>query len=82
MLFMIFGTLLPMMQQLQQSVHLKKEQLIAYETLHEAAKQVLDSDTSSGVRKVNGRSYRWQMGEQLCVDYEDFLAQLHRVCLE
>lgn len=82
MLFIIFGTLLPMMQQLQHSLHLKKEQLVAYETLHEAAKQVLDIGTASGVRRVNGSTYRWEMGQQLCVHYEDFRAQTRSVCLE
>lgn len=56
--------------------------MIAYETLHEAARQVLDTGATSGVRRVNGSAYRWEMGQQLCVHYEDFRSQPRSVCLE
>lgn len=82
MLFMLFGTLLPMMQQLQQSLHLKRERLIAFETLHEAAKEIAATGNVRGERMVNGNSYRWEMLERLCVEYEDFRTSSHRVCLE
>lgn len=82
MLFMIFGTLLPMMQQLQLSIHSKRERMVAYETLHEAAKEIVSTGTFHGERMVNGSTYRWEMADRLCVEYEDFRAQHQTVCLQ
>lgn len=82
MLFMLFGTLLPMMQQLQQSLHLKRERMVAYETLHEAAKEIAATGNVRGERTVNGSAYRWELLERLCVEYEDFRMRSHRECLE
>lgn len=81
MLFMLFGTLLPLMQGLQQSIHLKRERLVAYETLHEAAKEIKATGRMHGVRKVNGSTYHWEMADRLCVEYESFLAQSKTECL-
>ncbi|MGO1059084.1 hypothetical protein ACTL32_08150 [Planococcus sp. FY231025] len=79
---MLFGTLLPMMQQLQQSLHLKRERMIAYETMHEAAKEMAATDSRQGERTVNGRTYSWDMLEQLCVEYDDYRNRRQRVCVE
>lgn len=82
MLFMMFGTLLPVMQQLQQSLHAKRERLMAYETLHEAAIEIAGYGVSSGERKAGGMLYRWEMAEQLCVYYDDFRNEQKKECLE
>ena len=82
MLFMMFGTLLPIMQGLQQSLHAKKERLIAYETLHEAARELAGYSVASGERKAGGSLYRWEMGEQLCVYYSDYRNEQRKECLE
>lgn len=82
MLFMLFGTLLPVMHQLQQSIHLKKERMIAYETLHEGAKEIRYLQNESGKRQVNGTVYRWEMAEQLCVYYENYRQVEKTICIE
>jgi hypothetical protein len=82
MLFMLFGTLLPVMQQLQQSAHLKKERMIAYETLHEGAKEIRFLQNTSGERQVNGVVYRWEMAEQLCVRYENYKRDEKIICID
>ena len=82
MLFMMFGTLLPMMQGLQQSLHAKKERLVAYETLHEAAIEIAGFGIAKGERKAAGTLYRWEMAEQLCVYYDDFRNEQKKECLE
>ncbi|MCP2034940.1 hypothetical protein L1279_001927 [Planomicrobium sp. HSC-17F08] len=82
MLFMLFGTLLPVMQQLQQSLHLKKERMIAVETLHEGAKEMRGFKNTSGERRVNGTVYRWEMAEQLCVHYENYQKAEKTICIE
>ena len=82
MLFMLFGTLLPVMQQLQQSIHLKKERMTAFETLHEGAKEMRAFGSAAGERRVNGVVYRWEMAEQLCVHYENYKQAEKTICLE
>lgn len=82
MLFMMFGTLLPVMQGLQQSLHGKKERLAAYETLHEAAIEVAGFGAARGERKAAGTLYRWEIAEQLCVYYDDFRNEQQKECLE
>lgn len=82
MLFMLFGTLLPVMQQLQQSLHLKRERMVAYETMHEAAKEMAATENRHGARTVNGRVYSWEMLDRLCVEYDDYRDQRQRVCVE
>ncbi|WP_416144532.1 hypothetical protein [Planococcus koreensis] len=82
MLFMMFGTLLPVMQGLQQSLHAKKERLAAYETLHEAAIEIAGYGVARGERKSGGILYRWEIAEQLCVYYDDSRNQEHKECIE
>lgn len=82
MLFMLFGTLLPMMQHLQQSLHAKKERLIAFETLHEAAIEIKGYGSESGERLAGGTYYRWEKTEQLCVFYNDFRNTPKQECLK
>ncbi|MDN7226831.1 hypothetical protein QWY15_05920 [Planococcus sp. N064] len=82
MLFMLFGTLLPVMQQLQQSLHIKKERMIAYETLHEGAKEFRALGNAAGERRAGGVVYRWEMAEQLCVHYENYKQVEKTICIE
>lgn len=81
-LFLLFGTLLPTMQQLQQSLHTKRERMIAYETLHEAAKEIRSLDIPSGERLVNGVSYRWELSDQLCVSYKSYDEAVKSICMD
>lgn len=80
MFFIVFGTLLPTFQYTQQAMHLKKEKMIAYETMHEGAKQ-LANGAVSGQRKVDGTVYRWEFSGDLCVSYENYKEQQQTVCL-
>ncbi|MDN7245752.1 hypothetical protein [Planococcus shenhongbingii] len=82
MLFILFGTLLPVMQQLQQSIHLKKERLIAYETLHEGAKEIHSLNILQGERRVNGVTYSWEMKDELCVSYQTYKQTSETICIE
>lgn len=82
MLFMIFGTLLPMLNHLQQSLHAKKERLSAIETLHEAALEIKSYGSRDGVRVAGNILFRWEMAEQLCVYYEDYRDVQKLECLE
>lgn len=79
-LFMVFGTLAPAIQQMQQSIYLKKERTIAYETLHEAAKQVLAGTSTEGVRGVDEMYFSWQYDGNLCVQYESFQGNQKKIC--
>lgn len=80
MFFIVFGTLLPTFQYTQQAMHLKKEKMIAFETMHEGAKQIA-SGTVSGQRTVDGTLYRWEFSGDLCVSYENYRGEHETVCL-
>ncbi|WP_142827834.1 hypothetical protein [Planococcus soli] len=82
MVFIIFGSLLPVMLSVQQSLHMKKERVSAYETLHEAAREVSSTGSVHGQRKVGGIVYNWQMADLLCVDYADYQGKQKRLCAE
>ncbi len=82
MLFMLFGTLLPMMQHLQQSLHAKKERLVAFETLHEAAIEIKGYGSVIGERQAGGIRYRWEMTDKLCVFYDDYRNSPTQECLK
>lgn len=81
MVFLIFGSLLPLVHDMQVRLELKKERLAAYETLHEAAKVVISSGSTHGERSVNGTLYSWQ-AEGHCVEYENFKGERERLCIE
>lgn len=81
MFFIVFGTLLPAFQYTQQAIHLKKEKMIAYETMHEGAKQLAANGAFSGQRKVNGTIYQWEFSEDLCVSYENYKEERQTLCL-
>lgn len=82
MFFIVFGTLLPAFQYTQQSIHLKKEKLHAYETMHEGAKQAAAQDITSGKRKVDGTVYSWELTGRLCVTYENYRSEYQEICLD
>lgn len=82
MVFIIFGSLLPAMLSVQQSLQVKKERVSAFETLHEAAREIHSTGALHGRRSVNGIVYSWEMADSLCVDYADFRGQQERLCSE
>lgn len=81
-IFMLFGTLLPLMQKMHGTLNDKEMRLTGYETLHEAAKRIQANGEISGVRTVNGTLYSWTYGEQLCVEYGNYRSLPEIVCLE
>ncbi|TWT08186.1 hypothetical protein FQV26_10355 [Planococcus sp. CPCC 101016] len=82
MVFIIFGSLLPAMLSVQQSLQEKKERTSAFETLHEAARKISSSGALQGQRTVNGIVYNWEMADRLCVDYADFKGEQEQLCIE
>ncbi|WP_298829311.1 hypothetical protein [uncultured Planococcus sp.] len=82
MVFIIFGSLLPIMLNMQRNLEEKKERVSAYETLHEAAREISSTGASNGQRTVNGIVYSWEMAGGLCVDYTDYKGQAERLCAE
>lgn len=81
-IFMLFGTLLPLMQKMHGTLDDKQMRVTAYETLHEAAKRIRANGEISGVRTVNGTLYAWSYGEQLCVEYQNYRFLPEKICLE
>lgn len=81
MVFLVFGSLLPLIQEMHIRLELKKERHAAYETLHEAAKQIALKDAEAGTRTVNGIIYSWQ-SEGHCVEYSDYRGEEQRLCLK
>ncbi|ANU12937.1 hypothetical protein [Planococcus halocryophilus] len=82
MVFILFGSLLPVMIGIQQSLQVKKERVSAFETLHEAAREISATGKLQGQRQVNNIFYSWKMEEQLCVEYVDYKEQRRRICIE
>ncbi|EMF45425.1 hypothetical protein B481_3288 [Planococcus halocryophilus Or1] len=60
----------------------KKERVSAFETLHEAAREISATGKLQGQRQVNNIFYSWKMEEQLCVEYVDYKEQRRRICIE
>ncbi|WP_100069870.1 hypothetical protein [Planococcus donghaensis] len=82
MVFILFGSLLPVMIGIQHSLQVKKERVSAFETLHEAAREISTTGNLQGQRTVNNILYSWEMEEQLCVDYVDYKEQRRRICID
>ncbi|ANU28352.1 hypothetical protein [Planococcus versutus] len=80
--FVIFGSLLPVMIGAQHSLHVKKERVNAFETLHEAAREKNATGRMQGQRMVNGILYQWQMSDELCVEYMDYKKQRRQLCIK
>lgn len=81
-IFMLFGTLLPLMQKMHGTLDDKQMRVTAYETMHEAAKRIWANGEISGVRTVNGTIYSWKHGEHLCVEYENYRSIPETICIE
>lgn len=81
-IFMLFGALLPLLHDMQQSIHYKKERAAAFETMHEAAKTMAATGETSGSRTVNETVYTWEFAENLCVSFLDYRQQEETICLE
>lgn len=81
MVFLVFGSLLPLAQDMQARLELKKERLAAFETMHEAAKVTAVSNATAGERTVNGIRYVWFAGGR-CVKYTDFRGEDEQLCVD
>lgn len=81
-IFMLFGTLMPLMQKMQQTLHDKQMRMIAYETMHEAAKTIHAKGLSDGQRMVNGTLFAWEFETRLCVNYTDYREEQVTICEE
>ena len=79
-IFMLFGTLMPLMQKMQQTLDDKQLRATAYETMHEAAKTIRSSGASSGRRTMNGSVFEWEFEAGLCVHYKNYLLQPVTLC--
>lgn len=77
---MLFGTLVPTMQKMHQSLESKQLRGTAYETMHEAAKVILSTGASSGERTVNEVLFKWEYGSELCVSYLDYRLSPVTIC--
>lgn len=81
-IFMLFGTLLPTMQKMQQTLDDKQLRATAFETLHEAAKIIKAYGEIQGVRTVNGVIFSWDYHSELCVRYKNYRSLQETICLE
>ncbi|AQQ53009.1 hypothetical protein [Planococcus lenghuensis] len=74
--FILFGSLVPLMQGMHTSLQLKKERVAAYETLYEGARL----GTPGGTRMAEGIRFTWQMTDRLCVYYDNFRNEKETIC--
>lgn len=81
-IFMLFGTLMPIMQKMHQTLDDKQLRAIAYETMHDAAKIIRASGEISGMRTVNGTVFTWAYNGGMCVEYKNYRSIEEIVCLE
>ncbi|MFD1030712.1 hypothetical protein [Metaplanococcus flavidus] len=81
-IFMLFGTLLPLMQKMHQTLDDKQLRTIAFETMHEAAKTIQATGKDFGTRTVNSTVFSWEYGTKLCVDYENYRHLPETICAE
>lgn len=81
-IFMLFGTLLPTMQKMHQTLDDKKLRSTAYETLHEATKVMSVNGSTRGERTVNQVVFSWQYDSDLCVTYNNYRSLTEIVCIE
>lgn len=77
---MIFGTLVPTMLKMQQTLDDKQLRVSAFETLHEAAKIMKATGATSGERSVNAVLFQWEYSGQLCVAYNNYRSSQETVC--
>lgn len=79
-IFMLFGTLLPLVQKMQQTLYDKSLRLTAFETMYEAAKEIRATGADSGERTVNKVVFSWEYDSQLCVSYKTYRLLPETVC--
>lgn len=82
MVFVLFGTLLPILQGMHEKLELKKERVTAFDTMHEGAVEMKARHTSAGSRTINGIVYKWEMEDSLCVSYTTFNGVPTTICLK
>lgn len=79
-IFLIFGTVLPVLHGMQANLQLKKERSAAFETMYEGAKEVKAVQHTNGVRIVNGVRYEWELSDRICVVYRNYREKTETVC--
>lgn len=80
-IFVLFGSLVPLMHTMHASLQLKKERVAAYETLYDAAVLHQRSAASSGSRMAEGIRFNWRMTDQLCVEYDNYRGEAEKLCI-
>lgn len=81
-IFMLFGTLMPTMQKMHQTLDDKQLRVTAYETLHEAARTIKGTGSSEGARTINNVVFSWSYDTDLCVVYKNYRSMMETVCIE
>lgn len=81
-IFMLFGTLMPTMQKMQQTLDDKQLRTTAFETLHEAAKTIKTYGISKGERTVNDVVFSWDYDSALCARYKNYRSSQEIICIE
>lgn len=82
MVFMLFGSLLPVLQGMHEKLQLKKERAAAFETMHEGAIKMQSENAKSGTRTINGIVYHWQLDGRMCVSYNNYKGEPEAICLD
>ncbi|TWT26470.1 hypothetical protein FQV30_10170 [Planomicrobium sp. CPCC 101110] len=82
MVFLLFGSLLPVLQGMHEKLQLKRERATAFETMFEGAVQMQSESALRGMRTVNGTVYHWQMERHMCVSYDNYQGEPQVICLE
>ncbi|WP_106532649.1 hypothetical protein [Planomicrobium soli] len=81
-IFVLFGSLLPVLQGMHEKLQLKKERVAAFETMHEGVIEMQAVQVRSGTRKLNGVDYHWQMDGNICVSYTNYKGKPESECLD
>ena len=82
LVFVLFGTLLPVLHGMHEKLQLKKERVTAFETMHEGALTMQSEHIKQGMRTINGTTYHWKMAGLLCVSYTNYKGEATDICLE
>ncbi|QHJ71468.1 hypothetical protein [Planococcus halotolerans] len=81
-IFILFGTLMPTMQKMHQTLDDKQLRVTAYETLYEAARIIKRNGSAEGERTVNDVVFSWRYSTNLCVVYRNYRSTMETVCIE
>ncbi|TWT09382.1 hypothetical protein FQV28_05755 [Planomicrobium sp. CPCC 101079] len=82
MVFVLFGSLLPVLHGMHEKLQLKRERAAAFETMYEGAIEMQSENAKSGMRTINGTVYHWQMDTHMCASYNTYKGEPEVVCLE